>query len=62
MAQQDFKVRFEFASTKADGALQIRFMTVRAHNAREAENIAWMQRGSFWGAFGTDNALDCKAV
>lgn len=62
MAQREFKVRFEFVSVKAEGDLQIRHMTVRADTAQAAENTAWMQRGSYWGAFGTDNALDCKVV
>lgn len=59
---RDFKIEFDFASLKADGDVQHRTITIRAKNAREAENIAWMQRGTNWGAYATDYALDCRAI
>ena len=62
MHTRKFTIQFEFSSSSAYGAPHYRKMIVRAANAREAENIAWMQRGSVWGAMGTDNALDCCVV
>ena len=62
MARQKFTVEFDFVPTMAHGPLQHRMMEVKASTAKDAENIAWMQRGSYWGAFGTDNAVDCRVI
>lgn len=59
---QEFTVRFTFVSTKADGDPYTRDVKVRAHNPAEAENIAWRDRVSHFGARGNDNAIDCKVV
>ncbi len=59
MATQTFAVEFTFVSTRADGPVTTRIAHTKAKTAKEAENIAWMQRGSLFGAFGTDNAIDC---
>ena len=61
MAAKLFYVEFTLVSTQAYGDSQTRIMPVKANTAAEAENIAWMQRGTWWGAFGTDNAIDCVA-
>ena len=58
----EFTIQFDFVSPRADGAVQHRLMVIRASSAEAAENIAWMRRGTAWGAFGTDNALDCRAI
>jgi hypothetical protein len=62
MAQQVFTVEFDFVSIRANGPDQKRTMTVRAPNAVQAANIAWSSRGTQWGEFGTDNAIDCRVI
>lgn len=57
-----FTVEFTFVSAKANGPDQKRTMIVRAHNAAQAENMAWGNRFSQWGAFGTENAIDCRII
>lgn len=62
MAQKLYKVEFDFVSSKADGDLYKRTVEVKASTAVQAENIAWMQRVSFFGERGNDNAIDCRAI
>jgi len=57
-----FRIEFDFVPTTANGAIQTRQVEVKASTAAAAENTAWMQRGTFWGAFGTDNAIDCRCT
>ncbi len=56
-----FQVDFTFVPTTAHGNVTTRTMHVKAKTAAEAENRAWAQRFSYWGAFGTENAIDCVA-
>lgn len=62
MAKRDFTVEFTFTSTKAYGDDYTLRVTIRARNAKEAEDTAWMQRVSFFGARGNDNAIDCRTI
>lgn len=61
-AKRDFVVEFTFTSTKAYGDEYKAKVTIRARNAKEAEDTAWMQRGTLFGARGTDNATDCRTI
>lgn len=59
---ETYVIQFEFVSTDAQGDIIKRTITVKADSPRQAENIAWNDRGIMFGLFGTDNALDCRAI
>lgn len=62
MAKKTFIVQFEFTSSKADGDNYTRTVEVKAKTAKDAEDTAWFQRVSIFGAKGNDNAIDCRTI
>lgn len=60
MAKREFKVEFEFVSSKADGNNYSRTLNIKAENEKSALNIARLEGFSAFGARFTDNCVDWK--